>query len=335
MSIQTIRAALGVAALAVMSQAHSDELKLPRDGWTSWQVAAVDGAPDWCCWNSWDDKNPTTKACSLDDDHGNFGSRNHKTTDAVRVYARTAGGKIERLRVLSATCPVEAKTPIHELGGVATEDSTRWLIGLTKQSGTDSVMRGEGGESVLAGLAMHQGSLAQDALATIARGDTRTEARKKAVFWLAMLRGTAGADIATSVMFNDKDPQLREHASFAVAQSKSPRIAEDLTRLGNTDTDGQVRAQAWFWLAHTGATGAEDAIAAALKKDKDDHVREHAVFALSRLPDERATRALIAVAEDKTLTREQRKRAVFWLAQSEAAGAQKYLEKVLVGKVGD
>ena len=50
------------------------------------------------------------------------------------------------------------------------------------------------------------------------------------------------------------------------------------------------------------------------------------------LPEERATRALIAVAEDRSLTHEQRKRAVFWLAQSEAEGAQKYLEKVLVGK---
>jgi len=333
MNIQTIRTVLGVAGLALMSQAHSEELKLPSDGWTSWRVPAVDGAPDWCCWNNWGDKNPATKACSLDDDHGNFGSRDRKTTDAVRVYARTAGGKIERLRVLSAACPVEAKTPIHELGSVATDDSARWLIGLTRQSGTESVMRGDVGDSVLAGLAMHQGSLAQDALATIARGDSRTETRKKAVFWLAMLRGTAGAEIATSVMFNDKDPQLREHASFAITQSKSPRITADLIRLGNTDSDAQVRAQAWFWLAHTGAAGAEDAIGAAIKKDKDEHVREHAVFALSRLPDERATRALIAVAEDRTMSREQRKRAVFWLAQSESKDAQAYLEKVLVGKV--
>ena len=96
-----------------------------------------------------------------------------------------------------------------------------------------------------------------------------------------------------------------------------------------------MRAQAWFWLAHTGASGAEEAITAALKKDKDDQVREQAIFALSQLPDERATRALIKVAEDRSLSREQRKRAVFWLAQSESKGAQKYLEKVLAGNVGN
>ena len=79
----------------------------------------------------------------------------------------------------------------------------------------------------------------------------------------------------------------------------------------------------------------EEAIVAALKKDSDEHVREQAIFALSQLPDERATRALIAVAEDRSLSHEQRKRAVFWLAQSESEGAQTYLEKVLAGKVAN
>ena len=136
-------------------------------------------------------------------------------------------------------------------------------------------------------------------------------------------------------MFNDKDPELRQHAAFAITQSKSPRVAQDLIRLGNTDKDGEVRAQAWFWLAQTGAPGSEDAIVAALKKDQDDQVREQAIFALSQLPDERATRALIAAAEDRSLSNEQRKRAVFWLAQSESKGAQTYLEKVLMGKGAD
>ena len=123
-------------------------------------------------------------------------------------------------------------------------------------------------------------------------------------------------------MFNDKDPEVRKHAAFAITQSKSPRVTQDLIRLGNTDKDGEVRAQAWFWLAHTGAPDSEDAIVAALKKDSDDHVREQAIFALSQLPDERATRALIAAAEDRSLSSEQRKRAVFWLAQSESKGAR-------------
>lgn len=329
MNIQVIRAALCLAPLALTSQLHSAELTLPPDGWASWEVQAVEGAPASCCWSSWDDRETSHKACRLDDERGNWGTRDHDTTNDVRVYARTAGGKIDRLRVLAASCPVETATPVSVIN-TTTDDSTRWFIALSKRS-TAAGMSEDVQENVLAGLAMHRGDLAQNALAAIASGDGPAETRKKAVFWLAHVRGAPGAEVATSVMFNDKDPEVRQHASFAITQSKSPRVAQDLIRLGNTDKDGEVRAQAWFWLAQSGAPNSEDEIVAALKKDQDDHVREQAIFALSRLPEERATRALIAAAEDRSLSSEQRKRAVFWLAQSESKGAQSYLERVLTG----
>jgi HEAT repeat protein len=106
-------------------------------------------------------------------------------------------------------------------------------------------------------------------------------------------------------------------------------VAADLIKLGNTDKVGDVRSKAWFWLAQTGATEAERAIGEAARKDPDGDVREEAVFALSQLPDERATRALIAAAEDQSLSREQRKRAVFWLSQSRSDSAVAYLDRVL------
>ena len=334
MNIQTIRAAaLCLALFALASQVHSAELTLPRDGWASWQVEAVEGAPAFCCWSNWDDREASRMSCQLDRDPSNYGTRDHATTDAVRVYARVAGGKVERLRVLSATCPVETATPIQVIN-TTTDDSARWLMTLSKSS-TAAAESNDLGENVLAGLAMHRGGLAHNALVAMAREDGRTETRKKAVFWLALLRGAAGAEVASSIMFNDKDADVRKHAAFSITQSKSPRVTADLIRLGNTDKDGDVRAQAWFWLAHTGAAQSEDAIAAALRKDADHQVREQAIFALSQLPEERATRALIATAEDQSLSREQRKRAVFWLSQSKADAAQAYLEKVLARNIAN
>jgi HEAT repeat protein len=144
------------------------------------------------------------------------------------------------------------------------------------------------------------------------------------------MRGSAGAEAVTDRMFNDPHSGLREHAAFALTQSKSPRMAANLIKLGSSDKDSNVRAQAWFWLAHSGVPEAEAALEAAARKDPDMHVREQAIFALSQLPDERGTRALIKAAEDKSLGNEQRKRAVFWLAQSESKSAQSYLEKVLM-----
>jgi HEAT repeat protein len=280
--------ALCLASLALEPKVFAAELTLPRDGWVSWQVAAVDGAPDWCCWSNGNNfRNAPRTACKLDGKQDSWGNRDDETTDQVRIYARTAGGKLDRLRVLSITCPAQAATPIRDLGTVSENDSARWLVGLAKQKNED----------VLTALAINRGDVARDALSDIARNDTRGETRQRAVFWLAQVRGQEGAEITSSVMFNDKDPEVREHAAFALSQSETPRVEADLTRLLNTD--------------------------------KDDEVREGAVFALSQLPDERAARALIATAENRSLARELRKKAVFWLSQSESDAAQKYLERVL------
>jgi HEAT repeat protein len=280
--------ALCLASLALEPKVFAAELTLPRDGWVSWQVAAVDGAPEWCCWSHSNNlRNAPRTACKLDGKQDSWGNRDDETTDQVRIYARTAGGKLDRLRVLSVTCPAEAATPIRDLGTVAENDSARWLVGLAQQKN----------ENVLTALAINRGDVARDALSDIARNDTRGETRQRAVFWLAQVRGQEGADITSSVMFGDRDPEVREHAAFALSQSEAPRAEADLTRLLNTD--------------------------------KDDEVREGAVFALSQLPDERAARALIATAENRSLARELRKKAVFWLSQSESDAAQKYLERVL------
>jgi hypothetical protein len=323
-------AALCLTSFALAPQASSAELTLPRDGWLSWQVAAVDGAPDWCCWSDHvASRNAPQTPCRLDAKQQGYGNRDHATTDVVRVYARTAGGRIDRLRVLSATCPVETATPIRDLGHVPEDESARWLMDLVKQGDSGGTKRHQVEDDVLAALAVNRGNFARDGVTGIARNDARTETRKQAVFWLALLRGQEGADITASVMFNDKNADVREHAAFSLSQSDAPRATADLIRLGNTDRDDEVRSQAWFWLAQMGAADAEKAIFAALRKETDEDVRERTIVALSQLPDARATRALISLAEDRSMSRELRKQAVFWLSQSDSDAAQAYLEQIL------
>ena len=313
---------------ALTPQVQAAEPQLPREGWVSWQVAIPDGAPAWCCWNSGRDRAGPSIPCALDNaDTFGVGARD-ETTNTVKVYARSSSGKIDRLQVLAASCPVEAKTPVQELAGVQGDDSARWFIARVKEERGETAKHRSIGEHALAALALHPGAVASGALKGFAR-DPRIETRKSAVFWLAMLRGAEGADVASSVMFGDNDAEMRKHAAFAMAQTRSPRAAADLIRQGKTDKVADVRAQAWFWLAQTGADDAEREIVQALKKDSDKLVREQAIFALSQLPDERSTRALIAAAEDQSLDREQRRRAVFWLSQSRSDSAQAYLEKVL------
>lgn len=325
--------ARSAAALCLISFALAPhavaELRLPSDGWVSWEVPAVQDAPDWCCFDRSDGRNANRAPCALDRGSSTIGGRDDETTDSIRMYARVAAGKVERLRALSATCPVQSGTKIQDLGSISAENSARWLSTLIGQRELETKTPGQVAEHALAALAIHRGSIAHDELVAIARNDARDEHRKRAVFWLAHLRGREGAQIATSIMFDDPDADIREHAAFAVSQSKSPTADKDLIRLATTDTAAKVRSHAWFSLSQTGSASTEEAIAAALRKEADRNVREQAIFALSQLPDERATRALIKVAEDKSLGREERKRAIFWLSHSEASEAQKYLETML------
>lgn len=288
--------AVCIASTAFASRVLAAELALPSDGWVSWEVPAVDDAPDWCCW-SWNSTDTNPQTCRLDRAPKGYGNRDGATTDSIRVYARFADGKIERLRALSATCPVKAETEIRDLGAVPVDASARWLASLVKDAEVDAVTRHQVGEDVLPTLAIHRGSLALDVLSGIARNGARDKQREQAVFWLALLRGREGAEVATAVMFGDKDTDVRKHAAFAVSKSKSPQAAADLMTLVTTDSSADVR--------------------------------EQGIFALSQLPEEQATRALIAVAEDASLSRNERKRAVFWLSQSESSAAQAYMEKVL------
>jgi hypothetical protein len=310
----------------IAAHAAAAATELPRNGWASWEVPAFAGAPAWCC-HDWDGSPATKPICKLDDKDRGYGSRDHATTDAVRIYARFANGKLERLRPLSADCPVQASSEIRRLAP-SEQVSVEWLLGLLQNDADTDASKHSRGE-LMSALVVHRTPLAYDALARIARQDARLEHRKDALFWLAHLRGREGASLTTSLMFEDADARMREHASFALTQSVSSTIAQDLTRLATTDRERQVRGQAWFWLAHTGASQTERAIDAALRKERDGHVREQAIFALSRLPEARATSALISVAEDQNLSNEDRKKAIFWLAHTGSDSAMAYLDKVV------
>ena len=85
MSARKVTAAALAATLAIASQTRAAELPLPKDGWASWDVQAVEDAPALCCWDSWDDRVANTHACDLDGERHGYGSRNHQTTTSMRI----------------------------------------------------------------------------------------------------------------------------------------------------------------------------------------------------------------------------------------------------------
>ena len=163
------KAAGCLVLVASITQVYAANLNLPRDGWASWQVPAVDNAPSWCCFgDDWRTPDNVRKTCQLDEKDYGYGTRGRdETTDQIRVYAKFSAGKLERLRALSASCAANATTPIQNIAGVTADESAAWLLEVVTREGGGETTTHKAGEGrrisgdALAALATHRGNAAR------------------------------------------------------------------------------------------------------------------------------------------------------------------------------
>jgi hypothetical protein len=294
------------------------------EGWSRWRVQTVVDAPAWCCFDHRDGAGSAV-VCELDRrNHGYSSQPDSASSGEAFIYARMDGGRLTRLRALGSSCPVQASTPIADMGAVDANVSARWLADhLQPRSSLSS--------DLYSAIALHAGEQAGSVLFDAARAAPQLDDRKDALFWLGQTRAGEAAPLILQLM-NDSDVRLREHVAFVVANSAVPGNIDALIRQGSQDVSTKVRGQAWFWLAQTADQRTEAAIGNALENERDRQVREQMIFALSQLPDERASAALIALVNDRGGDRATREQALFWLGQSDSDSAQSYLEAVLVGE---
>ncbi len=128
------------------------------------------------------------------------------------------------------------------------------------------------------------------------------------------LRSVAKLDIDHHRLY----PALAAHGNDAAA-------AELKSRAGRGR--GDARDEAWFWIARLARPSAETMLFAALEGDAGDD--EQLVFALSQLPAARGTNALLRVLKQPSQPIETRKRALFWLGQSDDPRAQQEIAAIL------
>lgn len=335
------------------------------DGWQRWQVAAPADAPDVCC-SGHGDLPCARTTCNLDAARREWSRRAAAGSGRTSVYARLRDGAVTALRALSADCPVRAEVGIVDLGVVANDASVAWLAARVQPGsavGADAVaaIALHGGEAAhrflvrtaaegavwrerreavlwLGLLHLASGSGGDCGMAMKAKAASTHEATVAAAAPCrsgssrdAGERASETAALLKRLMFDDAEARMREHAAFVWSRADVPGRGEALRRLGEADRDEDVRAAAWFWLAQSADEAAEGAIVAALADEGSRLVRERAIFALSQLPGERGTAALIAVVEDRERRAGDRQRALFWLAQSESERAHAYLSALLAG----
>lgn len=316
---------LALAAAPVL--AGSPEADITRaDGWVSWQVPLVDGAGVMCCFGNFK-RGAKIEACDLDGRNWSYGTSSdnpRKPGDSLTVYAHVDGGKVDRLRALSTSCPVRSKSEIRSID-VAPADSVAYL-GRYAGAGTGGSKHDET-DYALTAIAYHAEPAATAALAGIAAPGHQRDLRESALFWLGQLRGVEGAGIVERFATRDDDPQVREHAVFALSQSPVGDAYARILAIAGSDPQEDVRSKALFWMAQMGDARAEADILAVIGRDTSAEVREQAVFALSQL-EKGADKALIAVIRGN-YPRDVKEKALFWLGQSGSDEALGFMDEVL------
>ncbi len=121
---------------------------------------------------------------------------------------------------------------------------------------------------------------------------------------------------------------MREKVVFALHVSQEPESTELLLRTARTHPSSAIRSKALFWVAQEAGKKAAATLSEAVEEDPELRVKERAVFALSQLPRDEGVPLLIRIARTHKHP-EIRKKAIFWLGQSNDPRALVFFEEIL------
>ena len=145
--------------------------------------------------------------------------------------------------------------------------------------------------------------------------------------------GVIGTKDATTYLLglaSRDESRASEKAIFAAILADSVTVWPDLLKIAkNAEVSRKVRRSAVFWLGQAAGEAATRGLTELVDdKSADREVREAAVFALSQRPHDEGVPALIRIAKQNS-DPELRRKAIFWLGQSEDPRALSLFEELL------
>jgi HEAT repeat protein len=166
-------------------------------------------------------------------------------------------------------------------------------------------------------------------LQQIAQHDKDQAQQADAIFWLSQTDHVA--DLPTFLVgllsATDKS-EIKEKAIFSLSQINNAESNQALTNLAKDHKDVAVREKALFWLAQNSPEQAQKAALNILDLGGKDSELENAVFVLSQLPSQQSSAALFAIVKGD-YPRNIKKKAIFWLTQSDDEAVLTQLEQWL------
>ena len=165
-------------------------------------------------------------------------------------------------------------------------------------------------------LAQRGGADREKILLDVAKTDPSTDVRKDAVFHLSAARSELAVDALEELLLRGSDPAVRSDALFALAQMRSERprkILRDFALM--TDAPMKLRKDAVFHLAQKSTEDDMAWLRQAYGRFDDARLRSDVLFHVSQRPSVETSRWLMTLANDTKETLDNRKNAVFHIAQ--------------------
>lgn len=280
--------------------------------WMAFSIPAQTDTASLCCWEGeWNQHREV--ACSLERNHYSFGSHSDSPlAERFIVFSQLDNGEVISMLVVGETCPVEGNgKSVNWLGAVDEDHGLDWL---------ESVARSDQGNirggSALHALALHRSEKANRKLIELAM-ETDGELAEESIFWLGHSRKEEGFDALSQLLNDLPQGERRREINFALSQNGTDNAARLLIDISRSDPDTEQRSGALFWLAQEFPETATSVLLELLQKEQNEDVLEQAVFAVSQLPAKTSTAMLLKLAKSSDYSRQVRRQALFWLAQSD------------------
>lgn len=224
--------------------------------WVGYAVPA-EGRANRCCWKDSADAGACCWGCRLEQGSASamrLPAGNAVSTpvplepeaDRAVVLVRVAGGAIDRIRVYSPSCTLDAggRTVIW-LSTVTADASVTWLHAQAMSGG-----RRLADDAVMA-LSAHAAPAALDRLIALARSGASTHLRGQALFWLAQRAGDRAVGAISDAIDHDPDTDVKRRAVFALSQLPEGDGVPRLIAVARAHSNAAVRKQAFFWLGQS------------------------------------------------------------------------------------
>jgi hypothetical protein len=242
--------------------------------------------------------------------------------DHAVVLIRVEGAEIQRIRLLSPDCEIDAgNLPVHWLNDVKPAESVAYLNTLASQ-------RDRYSDSAMRALAMHSDPAAEALLKRYLDPSQPSVIRVRAVAWFGSYRGKNGYEVIKNLVTNDQDERVRERAISTLGDSREPDAVDLLIGVARKDPNSRIRMAALSALNRRSGKKVLDTLQFAIENDPDLQVKRRAVSSLQSMPDGEGIPLLIQLAKS-TKDVEIRKQAMNGLSNSHDHRAVMFFEDVL------